>query len=117
MAGGRHRHGVDGGRTVDLAGRPLDAKALRARFEALRSAGLLEHGPKTDRYAPSTAMRQWLEDPTKLPLQADLFAASSSDHQTVGGELAGESNSGGCGQETASTAETPQSPTVQPLGD
>ncbi len=55
------------GRTVDWTGRQLDVAALRARFEALRSAGLLDHDPGTDRYVVPAAVQRWLDDPENEP--------------------------------------------------
>ncbi len=51
------------GRAVDWTGRQLDVGALRAQFEALRSAELLHHDPGTDRYVVPAAVQRWLDDP------------------------------------------------------
>jgi len=55
------------GRAVDWMGRPLDVGALRARFEGLRKAGLLDHDTQTDRYVVRSAVWQRL---THLAKQA-----------------------------------------------
>ena len=53
------------GRAVDWTGRPLDVGALRARFEALWKAGLLDHDAQTDRYLVPAAVWQKLIDVAK----------------------------------------------------
>jgi len=107
-----------GGRVVDWTKRPVDVAALRARFEALRKAGLLDHDAKTDRYVIPAAVWQRLKDTAKqVPAQSARGIVGrrgqgtpASNRQT---RPTRPSNEASATQGASDTAETPTRPTVQ----